>query len=130
MAGVIAKPNYDYHDSVSFDLLFHILSCIFQFSQQNAVLMNFSFQLSIFCFVIFENEHENAFQFPNFICNFHFHFSFPFSIFSFQFPFFSFQYPANEIFSVSSFQFPVSSFQFPVSNFQFPVSKKFDPANQ
>ena len=74
----------------------------------NAVLINFSFQLSIFCFVIFENEHENAFQFPNFICNFHFHFSFPFSIFSFQFPFFSFQYPANEIFSVSSFQFPVS----------------------
>ena len=71
---------------------------------KNAVLMNFSFQLSIFCFVIFENKHENAFQFPNFICNFHFNFSFPFSVFNFHF-------------SVSNTQ-PMRFFQFPISSFQ------------
>ena len=80
-------------------------------------ISNFHFPISVifFCFsvlwrYIYENKHENAFQFPNFMCNFHFQFSFPFFHFS-----------------VSNFHFSVSNTQ-PMRFFQFPVSKNFGPS--
>ena len=105
MAGVIAKPNYDYHDAVSFDLLFYILSCILPIlTYKMPFLSIFHFNSPFFVLTFSKTSMKTLFNFQIscviFIFSFHFHFPF----FSFQFPFFSFQYPANEIFPVSSFQ--------------------------